>query len=81
MIFNLKKTKKKKKCLQKIKLELDGYEDLFRRYLQESETAINWKAIEIPKESVKNMKILIKIKIKIYFFVLLRLSITKTLKL
>jgi hypothetical protein len=33
---------------------LDGYEDLFRRYLQESETAINWKAIEpLPKESVK----------------------------
>jgi hypothetical protein len=72
MIFNLKK---KKICLQKSKLELDGYEDLFRRYLQESETAINWKAFE-PKESVKIMKILIKIKI--YFFVLLRLSITKT---
>lgn len=36
-----------------VKQEFDGFEDLFRRYLQESETAINWKSIEpLPKESI-----------------------------
>jgi hypothetical protein len=36
-----------------LKVEFEGFESLFRRYLQESETAINWNRIEpLPKQSV-----------------------------
>ena len=44
-------------AFQLVKKEFDGFETLFRRYLQETETEIKWSKIEkLPDEAVNKFE-------------------------